>query len=333
MTFEDGRTGTVAGRRRGSATRAAAVGGVPRGRRARAAMARRARRSGEVAARRCESISAALRRRAGADRRQLRRPRGRDPRHHRPQRRRQDSMLNCINGFYHPQQGRITFSGRDRTQHAAARGRPSMGIARTFQNVALFKGMSVLDNIMTGRNLQDADAASCWQALCCGPAEREEIEHREFVERIIDFLEIQAIRKTPVGPAALRPAEARGARPRAGGRARAAAARRADGGHERRGEGGHVPLHPRRQRRVRHHDRADRARHGRGDGHLRPRGRARLRHARSPTARPTRCARNPERDRRLPRRGPAASCARALVAPFDDMAGSLASSSRCCSAA
>lgn len=107
------------------------------------------------------------------------------------------SMLNVINGFYHPQEGTITFKGetrrRMRPHHAA-----EQGIARTFQNVALFKGMSTLDNIMTGRLLK-MRRSLWWQPIWWGPAEREEIEHREFVERIIDFLEIQAIRKTPVG--------------------------------------------------------------------------------------------------------------------------------------
>jgi len=107
------------------------------------------------------------------------------------------SMLNVINGVYQPQQGAIRF--RDRTfdlmtPHRAA----SMGIARTFQNLALFKGMTVVDNIMTGRNLR-MKAGILAQALRVGPAEREEIRHREAVERIIDFLEIQAHRKTPVG--------------------------------------------------------------------------------------------------------------------------------------
>jgi len=107
------------------------------------------------------------------------------------------SMLNCINGFYHPQEGTITFGGdvrRHMRPHIAARG----GIARTFQNVALFKGMSTLDNIMTGRNLK-MKRNFLWQALHIGPARKEELEHREFVEHIIDFLEIEAIRKVPVG--------------------------------------------------------------------------------------------------------------------------------------
>jgi branched-chain amino acid transport system ATP-binding protein len=107
------------------------------------------------------------------------------------------SMLNVINGFYHPQQGRITFRGRTRKAmrpFAAARG----GIARTFQNVALFRGMSVLDNIMTGRSLR-MRRGLFWQMLRFGPALAEEVAHRRTVEDIIDFLEIPHIRKVPVG--------------------------------------------------------------------------------------------------------------------------------------
>jgi branched-chain amino acid transport system ATP-binding protein len=107
------------------------------------------------------------------------------------------SMLNCINGVYQPQQGSISFRGKT-FSHMKSRQVAQMGIARTFQNLALFKGMSVLDNIMTGRNLR-IKSNLLLQALRIGPAEREEIRHREFVERIIDFLEIQAWRKTPVG--------------------------------------------------------------------------------------------------------------------------------------
>ncbi len=106
------------------------------------------------------------------------------------------SMLNVINGVYRPQQGTITFHGKVRrgmnTHHAAA-----SGIARTFQNIALFKGMTVLDNIMTGRNLK-MKANFLEQAIRIGRAGREELEHRRKVEEIIDFLEIQHIRKTPV---------------------------------------------------------------------------------------------------------------------------------------
>ncbi len=107
------------------------------------------------------------------------------------------SMLNVINGFYHPQQGRITFKGQTRSEmkpHEAAYG----GIARTFQNVALFRGMTALDNIMAGRSIK-MHAGFVWQLLRHGPAMREEVEHRRRVEEIIDFLRIQEIRRVPVG--------------------------------------------------------------------------------------------------------------------------------------
>ncbi|WP_395403917.1 ABC transporter ATP-binding protein [Pseudoduganella sp. UC29_106] len=107
------------------------------------------------------------------------------------------SMLNVINGVYRPQQGQIMYRGEQRKNmdcyHAA-----KSGIARTFQNIALFKGMTVLDNIMTGRNLK-MQTNFLLQALYWGPARREEIAHRMKCEEIIDFLEIQHIRKTPVG--------------------------------------------------------------------------------------------------------------------------------------
>jgi branched-chain amino acid transport system ATP-binding protein len=107
------------------------------------------------------------------------------------------SMLNVINGFYHPQQGRIAFKGAIRQRmrpHEAATG----GIARTFQNVALFKGMTALDNIMAGRTLK-MHRGLFWQLLRYGPALREEVEHRHAVEEIIDFLKVQEIRRVPVG--------------------------------------------------------------------------------------------------------------------------------------
>jgi branched-chain amino acid transport system ATP-binding protein len=107
------------------------------------------------------------------------------------------SMLNVINGFYNPQRGRITFKGKTRRRmrpYDAALG----GIARTFQNVALFKGMSTLDNIMAGRTLK-MRRGFFWQILRVGPALNEEVEHRKAVEQIIDFLKIQHIRKVPVG--------------------------------------------------------------------------------------------------------------------------------------
>jgi len=99
------------------------------------------------------------------------------------------SMLNCINGVYTPQHGQITFRGQT-FSHMDSHQVAVMGVARTFQNLALFKGMSVLDNIMTGRNLR-MKSNLFLQAIRLGPAEREEIEHRKRVEEIIDFLEIQ----------------------------------------------------------------------------------------------------------------------------------------------
>ena len=107
------------------------------------------------------------------------------------------SMLNVVNGVYTPQQGSIVFDNKTFNRMSPRRA-AEMGIARTFQNLALFKGMSVLDNIMAGRNLRIKSGILA-QALHIGPARREEIRHREFVEHIIDFLEIQAYRKTPVG--------------------------------------------------------------------------------------------------------------------------------------
>jgi branched-chain amino acid transport system ATP-binding protein len=107
------------------------------------------------------------------------------------------SMLNVINGVYRPQQGEIIFHGEhrhDMNTHAAA----ASGIARTFQNIALFKGMTVLDNLMTGRNLK-MKANFLQHAIWWGKARREELAHRAKVEEIIDFLEIEHIRKTPVG--------------------------------------------------------------------------------------------------------------------------------------
>jgi branched-chain amino acid transport system ATP-binding protein len=107
------------------------------------------------------------------------------------------SMLNVISGFYRPSRGRIYFEGKDRT-HLAAHDVARLGFARTFQNIALFKGMSTLDNIMTGRSLK-IKGNFLTDALYWGFAQKEETAQREHVEKIIDFLEIQAIRKTPVG--------------------------------------------------------------------------------------------------------------------------------------
>jgi branched-chain amino acid transport system ATP-binding protein len=107
------------------------------------------------------------------------------------------SMLNVLNGAYQPQRGIIRFRGhefRGMRPHEAAK----MGIGRTFQNIALFRGMTVLDNIMAGRNLK-MRGNLLQEALWLRGARREEIEHRRAVEEIIDFLEIQHIRRTPVG--------------------------------------------------------------------------------------------------------------------------------------
>ena len=107
------------------------------------------------------------------------------------------SMLNVVNGFYHPQRGAIVYRGSARSRmrpHEAA----AQGIARTFQNLALFKGMTTLDNIMTGRNLR-MKRNILWQAMRHGPALDEEIEHRRVCEEIVDFLELEHVRKTPVG--------------------------------------------------------------------------------------------------------------------------------------
>ena len=106
------------------------------------------------------------------------------------------SMLNVISGFYIPQQGEVFFRGVKRAPlkpYQVAR----QGIARTFQNIALFEGMSVLDNVMTGR-LTHMKAGIISQSFWRGRAEREEMQNREICERVIDFLEIQSIRKTPV---------------------------------------------------------------------------------------------------------------------------------------
>jgi len=107
------------------------------------------------------------------------------------------TLLNVVSGFYRPYEGRILFHDRDRT-NLSPPDVAALGIARTFQNVALFKGMTVLDNLMTGRLLK-MRGNFLLDALYWGPARRQELEHRAFAERIIDFLEIQAIRKTPAG--------------------------------------------------------------------------------------------------------------------------------------
>lgn len=107
------------------------------------------------------------------------------------------TLLNAISGVYHPVEGHILLDGQDQTYlppHRVAR----LGIARTFQNLALFRGMSVLDNIMVGRHCH-MRSGLLTSGLFWGLAQREEIRHREAVERIIDFLEINHIRKAPAG--------------------------------------------------------------------------------------------------------------------------------------
>jgi branched-chain amino acid transport system ATP-binding protein len=107
------------------------------------------------------------------------------------------SMLNVVNGFYQPQHGNIVFKGKPRSKmrpYEAARG----GIARTFQNVALFRGMTALDNIMAGRTLK-MRRGFFWQLIRFGPALAEEVAHRHRVEEIIDFLKIEHVRKIQVG--------------------------------------------------------------------------------------------------------------------------------------
>ncbi|SVC77393.1 uncharacterized protein METZ01_LOCUS330247 [marine metagenome] len=105
-------------------------------------------------------------------------------------------MLNIISGIYTPQKGEVVWKGKKRKKiapHNIAR----MGIARTFQNIALFRGMTALDNILTGRNLLMKRGLFS-EAMYLGWAKNQEINHRRKVEEIIDFLEIQAVRKLPV---------------------------------------------------------------------------------------------------------------------------------------
>lgn len=107
------------------------------------------------------------------------------------------SMLNCISGVYTPQKGRIVFEDTDITS-LPPYNRSKMGIARSFQNIALFKGMTVIDNLMIGRHLHQ-HSGLLQGGFYVGPARKEEIRNREFVEEIIDFLSIQGIRKKIVG--------------------------------------------------------------------------------------------------------------------------------------
>ncbi len=107
------------------------------------------------------------------------------------------SLINSINGFYTPQQGRILFEGRD-ISHLPPYKRARLGISRTFQNIALYTNATVLDNLMAARHIH-MKTNMLAGALFWGPAQREEIAHRRRVEEIIDFLELEPIRKSIVG--------------------------------------------------------------------------------------------------------------------------------------
>jgi len=107
------------------------------------------------------------------------------------------TLLNCISGVFHPEHGMIVLDGVDVTQMSPPR-IAALGVARTFQNIALFRGLTVLDNLMLGRHLHMRNGV--FQSLLYwGPGRREEVAHRRVVEDIIDFLEIEAIRKQPAG--------------------------------------------------------------------------------------------------------------------------------------
>ncbi|MCP4362107.1 MAG: ABC transporter ATP-binding protein [Chloroflexi bacterium] len=107
------------------------------------------------------------------------------------------SMLNCISGFYRPQDGEILYHENDLTKTPTHKIAP-LGIARTFQNIALYTGLSTLDNLMAARHIHMKQNIG-QSLLYWGKAQREEVEHREVVEEIIDFLEIAHIRKAVVG--------------------------------------------------------------------------------------------------------------------------------------
>ncbi|MEJ2718106.1 MAG: ABC transporter ATP-binding protein, partial [Deltaproteobacteria bacterium] len=107
------------------------------------------------------------------------------------------SLINCISGFYRPEKGRIFFNGQDISSLSPVR-RFRAGISRTFQNIELYGGLSVLDNLMSARhNMMNYGLLSA--GLYFGPARRQEIEHRQIIEDIIDLLEMEPIRKSLVG--------------------------------------------------------------------------------------------------------------------------------------
>ncbi len=107
------------------------------------------------------------------------------------------SLLNMISGFYHPDEGTIRFEDKDITETTPAN-RAAMGIARTFQNIALFRGLTVLENLMLGRHVHMKSGVIS-SMLYWGAAQREEVAHRARVEEIIDFLKLSDLRKQPTG--------------------------------------------------------------------------------------------------------------------------------------
>jgi branched-chain amino acid transport system ATP-binding protein len=107
------------------------------------------------------------------------------------------TVLNMISGFYHPDQGRIVVDGTDIT-HASPSRVAELGVARTFQNIALFRGMTVLDNLMLGRHVRMKSGVVA-SFIYWGLAQKEEVAHRRRVEDIIDFLKIQDLRRRPTG--------------------------------------------------------------------------------------------------------------------------------------
>ena len=233
---------------------------------------------------------AAVRGPQGARRRQLHDPSGPARGADRPERRRQVEHGQLLHGPLPRHAG----DRRDRRQrrhracapHKVAR----LGVSRTFQNLALFKGMTVLENLMVGRYLHGKTGIFRGMFYLPGSV-REEEAQRERVEEIIDLLHLARHRNAVRARPALRDPEA--GRARAGARPGPAARlpRRADDGHVGRGEGGHVAVRPRRARDVRDHDAADRARHGRRDEHRASRSSCSTSAASSPTAPPPRCSR------------------------------------------
>jgi len=107
------------------------------------------------------------------------------------------SLLNMVSGFYHPDRGRIALDGQD-ISRAAPNRIAALGVARTFQNIALFKGMTVLDNLMLGRHVRMRSGVLA-SIVYWGLAQREEVRHRRRVEDVIDFLRIQELRRRVTG--------------------------------------------------------------------------------------------------------------------------------------